>query len=238
MLGDIPLPIVELGQRRFMSIYPYVDFDDPMFLFNPARDLFEYNDYPASLPELRHGVIPRSDANLINTFFEKLQEYFAGPTAYAKPKVWIEDFTFMKKAYAEEELDKYVNMMLFSESDAYRRMHGVYGKIMKKEFEQDLLEEIEETTEQITVWKDQLQDHEAFVGDPEVQAASNELIQKGEQVLQEYFNPDEVEANIVNNTDKPIPTMLLEKVLDDEVDQQQVLFGDYFLEELQDNLTA
>jgi hypothetical protein len=62
LFGEIPLPIVELGERRFSSIYPYVDFDDPMFLYDPASDLFLFNDFPSSLPEVWHGTIPVNDA--------------------------------------------------------------------------------------------------------------------------------------------------------------------------------
>jgi hypothetical protein len=117
LFGDIPLPIVEFEQRRFQTIYPYVDFDDPMFLYDPAKDIFKYNEFPDSLPEAWHSTILSTDVGLFKKFFQKLKEYDADPQAYAKPKIWIEDFAFMKQSYTEEELDHYINMLLFSEAE-------------------------------------------------------------------------------------------------------------------------
>jgi len=145
LFGEVPFPIVELEQKRFASIYPYVDFDDPMFLYNPGTDLFEYNSHPDSLPEVWHSTIPVNDAGLFSKFFEKLREYDSDPLQYAKPKVWIEDFTFMKEAYTEEELDHYINQLLFSEAESYRRTNTVFANILKEEYEQDLIQKVTDT---------------------------------------------------------------------------------------------
>jgi hypothetical protein len=162
LFGEVPLPIVELEQKRFKSVYPYVDFDDPMFLYNPGTDLFEYNGHADSLPEVRHSTIPVNDVGLFTKFFQKLKEYDAAPTEYAKPKIWIEDFTFMKEAYTDEELDHYINQMLFSEAEGYRRSNTVFGNILKDEYEKDLVTKVTETQENMDKRAADLAGHEAF----------------------------------------------------------------------------
>ncbi|USN55770.1 MAG: hypothetical protein H6765_04165 [Candidatus Peribacteria bacterium] len=87
-----------------------------MFVYDPASDLFIYNENPDSLPEVWHSVIPTNDVSVFTKFFEKLKEYDAAPTKYAKPKIWIEDFPFLKKSYTQESVDGYINTLLFGEA--------------------------------------------------------------------------------------------------------------------------
>ena len=237
LLGDIPLPIVDLEERRFMSVYPYVDFDDPMFLYNPATDLFMYNNYPNSLPEIRHSTIPSTDVWLFTTFFQKLKEYDASPTAYAKPKLWIEDFPFMKEAYTEEEIDKYINRMLFSEAESYRRVNTPFARILKKEYEEDVTQAVKDTQLQMAQHAAQLPGHESVDGDPEVLAKANKLINESAKVV-EQLSADKLSAAIVDVADKPTPTLLLEKTLEEEFDDNQVVFGDRYLSQMQENILA
>jgi hypothetical protein len=65
LLGDVALPVVEFEERRFVSVFPYTDFvhDDggPMFVYDPAVDLFVFNDKPDSLPEVWHSVMRTTD---------------------------------------------------------------------------------------------------------------------------------------------------------------------------------
>ena len=95
LFGDVPLPIVDIEGKRFASIYPYVDFEDPMFRYDIVSDVFVFDNRPDSLPELRHSIIPSRDVWLFTQFFSKLREYFASPVDYAKPMIWYDDFIMM-----------------------------------------------------------------------------------------------------------------------------------------------
>jgi hypothetical protein len=42
LFGDIPLPSVAMDDEILQSIYPYVDFEEPMFEYNELNDVFEF----------------------------------------------------------------------------------------------------------------------------------------------------------------------------------------------------
>ena len=112
---ELPLPVVDLKWKRITSIYPYVDFEEPMFRSDPVSDVFVSNWHAESLPELWHSIIPTRDVGLFSKFFSKLKEYDASPTNYAKPMIWYDDFPMMKNSYSEEERERYLNTLIFLE---------------------------------------------------------------------------------------------------------------------------
>jgi len=34
LIGNIPFPVIEMQGRRMMSVYPYVNFVEPMFMYD------------------------------------------------------------------------------------------------------------------------------------------------------------------------------------------------------------
>lgn len=237
LLGDIPLPIVELEERRFASVYPYVDFDDPMFVYDPVQDIFVYNDFPDSLPEAWHSVLPSTDPSFYVSFFEKLRSYAWAPEEYAKADIWVEDFTFMKEAYTEEEIDKYINMLVFSEADEYRRTTTVYSKLLAEEYDQDIAEAVNQAKDAMDKRAAQIPGHESIEGDENVGAAADKIVSETEKTV-EQISAERLLAAQGDIADKPVPTLLLEKTMESNLDSNHVIFGDWYLSELQENILA
>lgn len=59
LIGDIPLPMVEKDGTNFPSVYPYVDFDDKVFVYDKSSDQYSYNQENDGIEsaEIWHGVI-------------------------------------------------------------------------------------------------------------------------------------------------------------------------------------
>lgn len=58
LVGDIPLPVVNKNGNKFISLYPYTDFEEKTYIFNSDNNDFELNpDAQNSSPEIWHGVI-------------------------------------------------------------------------------------------------------------------------------------------------------------------------------------
>ena len=43
VVGDVPLPVVTKGGNKFLSMLPYTDFDDKVYIFNQGTGNFERN---------------------------------------------------------------------------------------------------------------------------------------------------------------------------------------------------
>ncbi|MBT6068914.1 DUF11 domain-containing protein [Candidatus Peregrinibacteria bacterium] len=58
IVGDLPIPVVNKNGNRFMSMYPYTDFKEKAYIYNPESGDFETNKEARDVqPEVWHGVI-------------------------------------------------------------------------------------------------------------------------------------------------------------------------------------
>jgi len=59
LIGDIPLPVVHKNAQSFLSVFPYIDFDEPSFVWNWDKKIYEYLNVERknTKPELWHSVI-------------------------------------------------------------------------------------------------------------------------------------------------------------------------------------
>ena len=143
-----------------------------MFVYDPILDIFVFNEAPDSLPEIWHSVIPGQDVEFFKGFFDKVKSYDASPKSYAKPKVWIDDFPFLKQSYTQQQLDHYINKMLFTEAESYRRTNTLFGKVLKKEYEDDLVANVANADAEITNLAAQAAADPELVGSEEAQQAA------------------------------------------------------------------
>jgi hypothetical protein len=65
LIGNVPLPIVEKQGSLYPSIFPYTDFKNPSFEWNPKINRFQFVGGDSE-PEIWHGVI-RSDSRIQDT---------------------------------------------------------------------------------------------------------------------------------------------------------------------------
>lgn len=85
LIGNIPLPTVHKAAASFLSIFPYIDFDEPNFSWNWKKNIYEYINVERKnlQPELWHSIIaPHTgsidqDATDIREFFARVYQYDA-----------------------------------------------------------------------------------------------------------------------------------------------------------------
>jgi hypothetical protein len=234
---ELPLPIVDLKWKRIKSIYPYVDFEEPMFRYDPVSDVFVSNWHADSLPELRHSIIPTNDVWLFSKFFSKLKEYDASPTNYAKPMIWYDDFPMMKNSYSEEERERYLNTLIFAEANKEEHYMPTFSRLMNRQYEEDTVEAIKKATNEINALQWPALTDEWIMWDQKAEDAVEWMFQWLNQVL-ERLDPTELEDNPIESGDKPIPTRLLEKSMQQDFKPNYSMFGNTYLTELQENVLA
>ncbi|MFZ4461248.1 MAG: hypothetical protein ACOYN2_01540 [Patescibacteria group bacterium] len=84
LIGSLPLPVVHSGGDSFLSVFPYTDFDDKVFVYDAANGYYEANK--ASIirdtPEIWHGVImpntgsPEQDRDRLVKFLDKSHDFY------------------------------------------------------------------------------------------------------------------------------------------------------------------
>lgn len=42
LIGNVPIPMVERDGDSFPSLFPYVDFDEKRFVYNPRAGIYQY----------------------------------------------------------------------------------------------------------------------------------------------------------------------------------------------------
>lgn len=107
-IGDIPLPIVNKNGNKYVSIFPYTDFSDKAYIYNPETDAFERNSavsFPN--PEIWHGVIraPEDGYNgkqKLAEYFDKNHLYYSGNPDFAE---FDERLFFADLMHEEEKMN-------------------------------------------------------------------------------------------------------------------------------------
>ena len=146
LIGDIPLPVVNKAGNRFVSVFPYTDFVDKAYIYNPLTLSFERNnsvDFPKQ--EIWHGVIrPMSEGSAgmeeLATFFDKNHLYYTGEEMYGEfdRKMFFGDLVNEEKNLNEDAYKRYVQYLDALEDIAYYR----YNKHWANEVMASSLEDI------------------------------------------------------------------------------------------------
>lgn len=80
LIGNVPIPMVSVEGQHFPSLYPYVDFENKVFLYNERSD--RYDRAPSlhgetEAVEIWHGVInPGLGVDSMDGYYEKLEKFF------------------------------------------------------------------------------------------------------------------------------------------------------------------
>lgn len=237
LFWDIPLPTVAMEDELLQSIYPYVDFEDPMFVYNELNDTFEFTSRAWSLPELWHSTILTNDTAVFNAFFSKLKEYFADPISYAKPKIRYDDFPLLKQSYTSQETDRYLNTLLFADSDEDRHVNSALSRLLNRTYEEGLIDVIQQAQQDNETYQSETFSHESVQWDPTVQGAASEIFAWLSTVL-DRLNPEQLEEVLIDSWEYPIPTKLLETQMQDEYQSPAEIFGATYMETLLENIAA
>ena len=129
LIGNIPLPVVKKDSFMFPSIFPYVDFKDPEYVYNPTTHFFEYNNHPNGQAEIWHSLITFGSGTAVLTpyydYFNKLKSYAKAPSEFVGSGVWYEDMVDLQKTVLPDVAKAYVDNFLFTEDTSYYRYSNV-----------------------------------------------------------------------------------------------------------------
>ncbi len=142
LIGEVPLPVVHKEERAFMSVYPYVDFDNKSFVYDQTRNSYEYTTKTLidEKPEIWHSVIrpntgdaTKNESELV-TFFNKTHDFynkqglFSPENTLLEPRVFYMD-TFHDQETSSPEMWKSYNLYLENIEDiAYNRFNKYLAK--------------------------------------------------------------------------------------------------------------
>lgn len=133
LIGEIPLPVVKYQDYIFPSIYPYADFLEQKYLWDDQAGYF-LNTREEGQAEIWHGIINfGKETKSYQSFFSKLKNYEADPTAFVEKKIWYDDFIALKNNFLEENFSLYKNKLLFAEDLGYHRYTQLFADFLEQE---------------------------------------------------------------------------------------------------------
>ena len=131
MFWNIPLPVVNQDWYIFPTVYPYVDFEDQKYVWDPVSEYFVTNNNPMWQAEIWHWLVNYwNNPSAYLDFFKKIQDYTSDPKNFISDTMWYDDFIAQKKGFVDENFKYYRNRVMFSEDLWYQR----HSPLMKKMF--------------------------------------------------------------------------------------------------------
>lgn len=141
LVGDIPLPVVNNNGNRYVSVFPFTDFTDPVYVFDKEKNSFEKRtgvDFPA--PEIWHGIIRQPDnttkgINDLAEFFDKNHLYYTGHPQFSKfeKKFFYGDLVHEEEKVSDTLYKRYLKYLESWEDLAYNRYNKYWARDLNKE---------------------------------------------------------------------------------------------------------
>jgi len=136
LIGDVPLPTVNKQKHTYQSIFPYVDFIDQEFPYNPATKIFEESKNPQEKKaEIWHGIIKPpatgEDGNkLLALYFDKNHAFYDYAPNYTTfdQKVFFADLIHEADKLNNERLNSYQAFLDHMEDIIYMRFNKKLAK--------------------------------------------------------------------------------------------------------------
>lgn len=179
LVGDIPLPVVNDNGKKSISVFPYTDFEDKTYIYNPETKTYDKNSgslFPK--PEIWHGIMRAPKITVTGNeefaqYLDKNHLYYLGVPEFSK---FDKRMFFGDLAHEEESLNKdvYKNYLKYlgSLGDlAYER----YNKFWAQEVAGDSMAAIQNIPDEIKSdnpdakkFMDSLKDADTFSQMPDI----------------------------------------------------------------------
>lgn len=137
LIGEVPLPVVHRDGKSFLSVYPYVDFDNKSFVYDQVKKSYEYTSRVTTeeKPEAWHSVIrpntgraADNESKLI-AFLDKTHDFylkqglFSAENTRSEPRVFYFDALHDQLTSSAENLQSYELFLANIEDIAYNRFN-------------------------------------------------------------------------------------------------------------------
>ncbi|MFA6305992.1 MAG: FG-GAP-like repeat-containing protein, partial [Candidatus Gracilibacteria bacterium] len=141
LAGNIPLPVVNKNGEKFVSMYPYTDFENKAYVYDSKTLNFEYNpNITFPKPEIWGGVIKADVGGVagqeeLAKFFDKNHLYYAGVPEYAdfNKKMFYGDLTHEEESISPDVYTSYSKYLKYWEDLAYMRYNKYWAKDLSEE---------------------------------------------------------------------------------------------------------
>ena len=144
LIWNIPFPVVNYDWFIFPSIYPYVDFVNKKYVFDPKTKFFVYSWKEGGQPEIFHSVIIYNSLDDYKKFFEKLKQYSSNPTGFVSKKFWYDDFEALKWYFSKGNLPFYANKIIFAEALVRHYFTNLLFKLLSTDYDEHLLKSLKD----------------------------------------------------------------------------------------------
>lgn len=136
-VGEIPLPVVNKNGNRFISMYPYTDFENPGYIYDPSTNFFEYKTQVDS-PEIWHGVIRIEGATPEDyvTYFNKNHDFYQGNEPDAA--IFYADTIQDQSGINSSLITPYENFLTYMDEIAYNRYSKTLLAAIKTDFDAEI----------------------------------------------------------------------------------------------------
>lgn len=140
LVGNIPLPVVNKNGDKFVSMYPYTDFESKTYKYDPKTLNFEYDQnitFPK--PEIWGGVVKADTVGVagqeeLANFFDKNHLYYAGVPEYANfnKKIFYGDIAHEEDSVNSDVYKSYLKYLKYLEDLVYMRYNKYWAKDLSK----------------------------------------------------------------------------------------------------------
>lgn len=146
VIGDVPLPVVNKKGNHFVSMFPYTDFDDKVYIYNSESGEYEKNpDLVFPKAEVWHGVIKPpvggDEGNqLMANYFDKNHLFHLGVPDFAQfnKKILSSDLFNEFKGMSLAAFNNYLRYVAHWEDFSYLR----YNKHIAEKFYLEIQEQL------------------------------------------------------------------------------------------------
>lgn len=136
IVGDVQLPVVNKNGNRFVSLFPYTDFDDPYYIFDDnSKDFIVNSANQKPGAEVWHGVIkPPAEGEegnkLLAEYFDKNHLFKVGEPAYRDfaKKIFYSDLNKEFNLIGVEGIPSYLSYLKYWEDISYFRFNKNWAK--------------------------------------------------------------------------------------------------------------
>ena len=145
MFWNIPLPVVNQDGYVFPTVYPYVDFENQKYVWDPETQYFVPNWNPKWQAEIWHWLVNYwDDTESYLKFFEKIKKYDEKPEEFIWDSLWYDDMIASKEWFLNENFKYYRNKIMYGEDISYQRYSPLMKKLFADESSDDSVEIIED----------------------------------------------------------------------------------------------
>ncbi|MDP5038824.1 MAG: hypothetical protein NWP80_00060, partial [Candidatus Gracilibacteria bacterium] len=216
-IGNIPLPVVQNSQNSQKTVFPYVDLDDPLYIFDEINNIFRLNENIKGDPkaEIWHGFIStiigdgETDITKIKQYLQKNDDFYNASGLFSgkqspnydisenknysedyKPSVFYYDQLREFSALSYINYKAYMTGLEYLEDIAYNRLSKTLVSSLKNSFDNSQKETLNniETIFNGQFTIDGMGKSLEFENVPDIQLAS--LVKNYSKVFLEVFNKD------------------------------------------------